>query len=111
MFVGNILINVGPSKEGVISPIFQERLLDMGNWLQVNGEAIYATQPWKRQNDSASDTWYTSKDDVIYAIALEWPDSNKLELGYVFDLFKSGGTPIVSLLAVYGTLEVSVMYQ
>ncbi len=46
---GNILINVGPTKEGTISPIFQQRLHDMGLWLRANGEAIYGTRPWTYQ--------------------------------------------------------------
>lgn len=39
---GNYLLNIGPNKDGVIVPIFQERLLAVGKWLQINGEAIYA---------------------------------------------------------------------
>ena len=56
---GNILINIGPSKEGLISPIFEERLSQLGNWLSVNGEAIYSSKPWKYQNDTANpNVWY-----------------------------------------------------
>jgi len=51
---GNILINVGPTADGMIIPIFEERLRQLGSWLQVNGEAIYASKPWKHQNDTVT---------------------------------------------------------
>jgi alpha-L-fucosidase len=50
----SISINVGPSHDGVIMPIFQERLSQMGDWLRVNGEAIYSSVPWKFQNDTVT---------------------------------------------------------
>ena len=37
---GNLLVDVGPTKEGTIPLIMQERLLQMGSWLRVNGEAV-----------------------------------------------------------------------
>ena len=56
---GNVLLNDGPTHDGRIDPIQEERLRQMGDWLKVNGEAIYNSVPWKHQNDTLTpDVWY-----------------------------------------------------
>lgn len=93
------MINVGPTKEGTIAPIFEERLLDLGKWLKVNGEGIYGSSPWSTQNDTFNgNIWYTcvktqydamnptaipSESDTViavYAFFLDWPETNTLIL-------------------------------
>ncbi|XP_076783004.1 plasma alpha-L-fucosidase [Arvicanthis niloticus] len=81
---GNLLMNIGPTVDGIIPVIFEERLRQMGTWLKVNGEAIYGTHSWRSQNDTVTpDVWYTSKPEkkLVYAIFLKWPISGKLFLG------------------------------
>merc|ERR1711915_1108226 len=83
---GNLLVNVGPTKEGTISPIMTERLLQMGQWLDINGEAIYGTRPLG--NDTLTpDVWKTyrltdNKLSDIYIMSVNWPHDNILHLGF-----------------------------
>nr|XP_050040707.1 tissue alpha-L-fucosidase-like [Dermacentor andersoni] len=78
---GNLLINVGPTKDGIIVPAFEERLTQLGEWLAVNGEAVYGSQPWKHQNDTATPhMWYTAKADVVYVYVMRWPKNEQLFL-------------------------------
>ncbi len=45
---GGMTLNVGPAADGKIPLLQQERLLDLGKWLEINGEAIYDTRPYKK---------------------------------------------------------------
>jgi len=81
---GNLLLNVAPTHDGRILPVYEERLRQLGQWMKINGDAIYKTKPWKHQNDTVTgDTWYTQKSPDVYAIMLSWPEGEILELGAV----------------------------
>ena len=43
---GNLLLNIGPNTDGTIPVIMQERLIQIGNWLDIYGEGIYGTRQW-----------------------------------------------------------------
>ncbi|XP_035826116.1 alpha-L-fucosidase isoform X2 [Aplysia californica] len=107
---GNILINVGPTKDGTIDPVFEERLRQLGSWLGVTGEAVYGSRPWTYQNDTHnSDVWYTmksmetdSKSEMsVYAFLLKWPDSDILKLGAP----QASSSTVVTLLGYSGQLD------
>jgi len=88
---GNLLLNIGPRSDGTIPDEVQQVLLDVGAWLNVNGEAIYGTRPWRIYGEgptkvaagsfhdtdttryTAEDFRFTTKGNVLYAIGLDWP--------------------------------------
>ena len=68
---GNVLINVGPDSYGHIPDIQQAPLLGLGEWMSINGEAIYATRPWRRfKNVRGRELRYTQSDTALYAIVM-----------------------------------------
>jgi len=70
---GNLLLNVGPKSNGEIPEIQATRLRQLGTWLSVNGDAIYATRPWVRaegETGSGLSVRFTQNADAVFAIVL-----------------------------------------
>ena len=73
---GNLLLNIGPKSDGTIPNIMVDRLLEIGKWLEINGEAIYETIP-NRIFNSDSITFTLVKDrKTLYAFIDRFPKNN-----------------------------------
>jgi alpha-L-fucosidase len=72
---GNLLLDIGPDWDGKIPVIMQERMLEIGAWLDTNGEAIYNTRRCDEATGQGEDIRFTrSKDgETLYVICKEWP--------------------------------------
>ena len=62
---GNLLLDIGPTADGRIPVIMQQRLYDIGSWLKTNGEAIYGTSVYK-QSRAWSDGKQPEKKDASF---------------------------------------------
>ncbi|MCQ2164627.1 MAG: alpha-L-fucosidase [Bacteroidales bacterium] len=62
---GSLLLNVGPRPDGTLEDEAYERLHEIGDWMQVNSEAIYATKAWSTCQDGK--VCFTAKDKTVYA--------------------------------------------
>ncbi len=93
---GNLLLNVGPKADGTISDEDRAVLLEIGDWMEKNGEAVYGTRPWRIAAEgptevaegqftdgkdkvfTAEDFRFTVKGDSLYAICLHYPEDGKV---------------------------------
>jgi alpha-L-fucosidase len=119
---GNLLLNVGPRPDGTIPEEVQQVLLEVGAWLNTNGEAIYGTRPWKiygegptkvtagtfHDTDTAKytteDFRFTTKGDVLYVIGLVWPRNGEAVIHSVAPAV--GSEPVYSITLLGGEAKV-----
>ncbi len=115
---GNLLLNVGPKSDGTIPDEARTVLLQMGAWLSVNGEAIYASRPFavfgegptktprnptEKNSDiqtyTAQDIRFTTSRDgkMLYATALGWPTGNSLVIHTLFRANPYLSSPVCSV--------------
>ncbi len=93
---GRLLLNIGPKADGTIPEDDRRILLEIGEWLKINGEAIYDSRPWKiasegpavmRDGDfaDAEEKIFTSedfrfmvKDSSVYAVCMNMKDRDEV---------------------------------
>jgi alpha-L-fucosidase len=112
---GNLLLNFGPRADGSIPDEVQATLREMGAWLKVNGEAIYATTPWKTFGEGPTrieagafhdtgtkpytpeDFRFTAKGETVYAIGMACPADGKAAIHSLGWAREGSALPIASV--------------
>ncbi len=84
---GNLLLNIGPKGDGSVDPRHEVPLRALGQWLGVNGEAIFGTRPWNRAAAEAADASgrihqvrFTQKGRLLFATVFDTPAPGPLRI-------------------------------
>jgi alpha-L-fucosidase len=109
---GNLLIGVGPRPDGTVPASQQTPLLGLGEWLRVNGAAVYGSRPWEAAEASTREgtplrfTQGAAGDEgrrAVYAMVLGKPPTRQISLPVV----DGASVRRVRLLGMDELLEVS----
>jgi alpha-L-fucosidase len=78
---GNLLLVINPDRTGKLSEVQKSRLVELGAWLKVNGEGIYATRPWSTLKEG--NNYFTRSKDgkFVYVHCIEWPGKTLIVKG------------------------------
>jgi alpha-L-fucosidase len=101
---GNLLVNVGPTADGRIPVVMQERLAFLGQWLRHNGEAVYGTRTFRdgaqwttgRRQEVDTSTNYRAQYDVERLTLSPAPGDARKEI-----LFTRKGSTLYAILTRY----------
>lgn len=80
---GNLLLGVGPMADGTIPELQLRRLIELGRWLDINGEAVFDTRPWVKAEgitDEGIAVRFTHKQESLYIFLLDRPKQNQVTI-------------------------------